>query len=86
MTAAVLGFMVAGGGAAIATGALSGRVVVRPTLLAPSVTGSSSAIPAHKFPVNAHGQTYGSDLYSNSSATDPDLVQVIATNGQTGYV
>lgn len=33
--------------------------------------------------VNASGQTYGSLL---GAATPPDLVQVVATNGQTGYV
>jgi hypothetical protein len=33
-----------------------------------------------------NGQTYGSALNSTSSATDPDLVEAIATNGETGYV
>jgi hypothetical protein len=64
----------------MATGALDGgdRVVIQQLL-------GSSPSPAHKWAVNSNGQTYGSLLNSTSSATDPDLVQVIATNGKTGY-
>jgi hypothetical protein len=81
ISAVVVGFAVAGGGAAIATGALTnGDQVTIHQLL------DSSGSTAPTWPKNAHGQTYGSVLNSTSSATDPDLVQVIATNGQTGYV
>ncbi len=37
------------------------------------------------FSVNASGQTYGSDLSVASSAQGPTLVEVVATNGKTGY-
>ena len=81
IAAAVVGFAAVGGGAAIATGALTnGDQVVIHQL--PGASGS--ATPA--WPTNASGQTYGSLLRSTSSATDPVLAQVIATNGQTGYV
>lgn len=81
ISAAVVGFAVAGGGAAIATGALTNgdQVVIQ------QLPGASSAA-APVWPTNANGQTYGSLLKSTSSATDPALVQVIATNGETGYV
>ena len=77
----VAGLAAVGGGVAIATGALTSRdrVVIHP------LSGVSSR-PAPAWPKNANGQTYGSALNSTSSATDPDLAEAIATNGQTGYV
>lgn len=81
LVAAGVGFVVAGGSAAIATGALgNGDGVVIQQL--PGMTSSS----ATHWPTNANGQTYGSIENATSSTTDPDLVQAIATNGQTGYV
>jgi hypothetical protein len=78
--AAMLGFAAVGGGAAIATGALTSgnQAVIQPA-------SGASAGPSPVYPTNANGQTYGSELSSTSSATDPDLVEVIATNGKTGY-
>jgi hypothetical protein len=79
--AAVVGFAVAGGGAAVAVGALTNGDQVSIGQL-PGVSDN----PAPAWPANANGQTYGSLLKSTSSATDPDLVQAIATNGEAGYV
>lgn len=86
VSAAVLGFALAGGGTAIATGALASgdQVIIRAPISPGGAAPRSVAAPA--WPTNANGQTYGSLLNSTSSATDPDLAQVIATNGQTGYV
>jgi hypothetical protein len=80
-SAAVMGFAVVGGVTAIATGSLTNgdQVVIH------QLPGTAqSATPG--WPTNANGQTYGSLLKSTSSATDPDLVQVIATNSEAGYV
>ena len=82
IAAAIVGFGTVGGGVAIATGALTnGDQVAIEQLPSASKSGAATA-----WPTNTNGQTYGSLLQSTSSATDPDLVQVIATNGQTGYV
>jgi hypothetical protein len=87
-SAAVAGFALAGAGTAIATGALTGgdQVVIQPA--SPASNSGSSVAPsaAPNWPKNASGQTYGSSLDSTSSATDPVLAQVIATNGEQGYV
>lgn len=77
----VAGFAIVGGGTAIATGALTNGDQVAIQQLP-----GTAASPAPAWAVNSNGQTYGSLLNSTSSATDPDLVQVMATNGQTGYV
>jgi len=84
--AALVGFALAGAGTAIATGALTGgdQVVIQPASSAPNATAPPTTAP--KWSKNASGQTYGSLLDSTSSATDPDLAQVIATNGEQGYV
>ncbi|MBE0418363.1 MAG: peptidase M56 BlaR1 [Coriobacteriia bacterium] len=37
------------------------------------------------WPVNARGMTYGSALQAMSPEDEPDLIQVIATNGRVGY-
>lgn len=44
---------------------------------------SSTPVPHFSVGVNAKGQTFGSLL---GASNPPDLVQVVATNGQTGYV
>ncbi len=49
----------------------------------PSTGPTNTTTPHFSVGVNAAGQTYGSLL---GAATPPDLVQVVATNGQTGYV
>ena len=37
------------------------------------------------WPVNAKGQTYGSEAKAKSTADVPDLIAVMATNGKIGY-
>jgi hypothetical protein len=80
IAAAAVGLVLVGG-AAIATGALSNgdQIVIH------SLSGSNTN-SAPVWPTNANGQTYGSLSKSTSSATDPVLVQAIATNGKEGYV
>lgn len=46
----------------------------------------SAALQQPSFPHNARGQTYGSSAFSKAPADDPDLILVVATNGQEGYV
>lgn len=79
--ATLLGLVVGGGVAAAATGALSPGHQV--TIQSLSSAGTTST-PA--WPKNVSGQSYGSLLDSTSSATEPDLAKVIATNGKVGYV
>lgn len=78
---AVVGFAAAGSGVALATGAFasSDPVVIQ------GLPGASQS-PPPTYSTNANRQTYGSLLNSTSSATDPVLARVIATNGATGYV
>jgi hypothetical protein len=42
--------------------------------------------PAPCYPRNADGLTYGSGLQATRPDNEPDLIQVTATNGMTGYV
>lgn len=42
--------------------------------------------PAPAFKRNASGETYGSDLYSASPNTEPDLIAAVGTGGKSGYV
>ena len=42
--------------------------------------------PAPHYPRNAGGLTYGSGLQATRPDNEPDLIQVTATNGKTGYV
>jgi hypothetical protein len=44
----------------------------------------SSRLAAYK--VNSHGETYGSGVNAATPSQFPDLIQVQATNGETGYV
>jgi len=48
--------------------------------------GNVGARVAPSFPTNEHGQSYGSALYVNSPADEPDLIRAAATNGREGYV
>ena len=47
---------------------------------------NSSHDPAPCYPHNADGLTYGSGLQTTRPDNEPDLIQVTATNGKTGYV
>lgn len=56
-----------------------------------TVAGAFDSPPAPKgpavtdWPVNARGMTYGSALQAMSPEDEPDLIQVVATNGKVGY-
>lgn len=70
------------GGSAIAT---------VPTLLSPAGLHPQSGIqsipkPEPTYKSNAAGETYGSALNAISPATEPDLIQAVASNGKVGYV
>jgi hypothetical protein len=52
----------------------------------PAPRRNRSQDPAPDYPRNATGLTYGSALRATSPANEPDLIQVTATNGRTGYV
>jgi hypothetical protein len=54
-------------------------------IAAPSATpgGTASFAPIPHWPVNAKGQSYGSE---GDSPIAPDLILATATNGRTGYV
>ncbi len=71
---AVVAFVSAVGGAAVALGNDTGPVASESTV-APAVAAAAT---------NAAGQTYGA-LPDGPDDTVPDLVRVVATNGKTGY-
>lgn len=74
--AVALGLVVGGGTGLIASAAMAG-----------SPAGENQRAPATgKFAVNQYGEAYGSILDSLSPDREPDLVEVIATNGSVGYV
>ena len=53
----------------------------------PSALSSPQPVPIHmSFPVNARGQSYGSDEDVTSPADEPDLILAWGSNGQLGYV
>jgi hypothetical protein len=67
---------------ALGVGAIAGAAV---TTFGRSSSTQSIANNDSGFPVNANGQTYGSD--SNVSwNSQPDLISAIATNGKSGYI
>ena len=75
----------------VATASASGPGTSPPTVSQqPSASALSSAqtmAPTHlSFPMNARGQSYGSDENVSSSADEPDLVLAWGSNGQLGYV
>jgi hypothetical protein len=76
------GILGLGAGAAVA----SGPSVLSPAGLHPASGIQSVPIPAPTYPANANGQTYGSAEKAISSATEPDLIQAVASNGTVGYV
>lgn len=47
----------------------------------PSVPG-----PGHGYPLNSHGQSYGSAADAPARGGEPDLIAAIASNGKRGYV
>lgn len=47
---------------------------------------NSSSTAVGDWPVNARGQTYGSNASVGPEGNEPDLILVEATNGRTGYV
>jgi hypothetical protein len=60
------------------------------TILSVEIGGASSPMAgvtaSAVYPVNIHGQTYGSSLGATSLAGEPDLIASVATNGKDGYV
>lgn len=71
-------------GAALVVGAAVGVTSV--SLASASSASNRSQQPAAVYPKDAKGLTYGSAVQANSPANEPDLIQVYATNGKTGYV
>jgi hypothetical protein len=51
-----------------------------------TVTPVATAAPVTEWPHNDAGLTYGSDAVSKSAWDDPDLIAVVATNGERGYI
>lgn len=69
-------------------GALGVGSVAGATVTTIGRSSSSHAIAksnSSSFPVNANGETYGSDANAAWDA-QPDLISAFATNGKTGYI
>lgn len=82
MTVKVSRFTLVVGLGALGVGAVAGAAV---TTVGRSSSTQSISKDDSGFPVNANGQTYGSD--SNVSWNNqPDLISAIATNGMSGYI
>lgn len=83
LTAGVLGCALIGLGAGTA-------VAQVPLLWAPAglsaEDGRTTEVMVPEYPENSSGETYGSAAIAVSPETEPDLILVVATNGQTGYV
>lgn len=78
----------------LSTRGLAGAALVLTAVLAAAVLGAGVAkgsdamleqATTTDWPVNANGQTYGSEVQAKSEADVPDLVLVEATNGKQGY-
>jgi hypothetical protein len=67
---------------ALGVGAVAGAAV---TTIGRSSSAQSIANHDSSFPVNANGQTYGSDA-NTTWKSQPDLIAAFATNGKTGYI
>jgi hypothetical protein len=80
------------GCAALVVGTVGGAALAQtPALRAPAGLTSDSAtqvvpMPEPDYPVNQNGLTYGSAAAAPSSDSEPDLIEVIASNGVSGYV
>jgi hypothetical protein len=78
--------------AAVAVAVILGLVigVVCGTLVSAGGPDTGSALAATSsvvhWPENANGLTYGSALDATCPEDEPDLIQVVATNGKEGYV
>lgn len=71
---------------AIAVGLVIGVIAGSIGIAAGSDKPAAPAGPATTtWPQNSKGMTYGSGLDAQSSQDEPDLIQVLATNGRIGY-
>lgn len=53
------------------------------------VSSSSSLASNHEstlYNINKNGQTYGADIYDNTSGEEPDLIAAYGTDGKLGYI
>jgi hypothetical protein len=73
-------------GVAIIGGLVVGTFSISPAIAKAFSNPIQSLSSAPVFPRNQSGQTYGSDMYSTSPATEPDLVLARGTDGTIGYV
>ncbi|MDZ4179657.1 MAG: hypothetical protein U1E29_10555 [Coriobacteriia bacterium] len=71
---------------AVAVGVVAGIVMGGITVAGAFDMPAAPAGPAKtEWPVNAKGLTYGSSMYALSPEDEPDLIEVLATNGKVGY-
>lgn len=71
---------------ALVGGVAAGAVGVEASVGHSSKPHAQTRTAAAVYPTDSRGLTYGSGLKASSINDFPDLVQVIATNGKTGYV
>lgn len=82
-----------GRGLAVVAGLVAGSALVVPALAGdaptqlPAGTGNRqvSVEAPPTYPTNERGQTFGSASLARSVDEEPDLIEVIATNGRVGY-
>lgn len=72
-------------------GVLSVGVVTGGAVASSFLSGPADEVPpgvdvTEQYKQNADGLTYGSALDAVSPETEPDLINVVASNGKTGYV
>ncbi|ABK05569.1 hypothetical protein Arth_4398 (plasmid) [Arthrobacter sp. FB24] len=80
----VLVCTVSGVGAGAAVG--QGLGVFKPDGVSSALGSQAQPMPKPSYSTNVNGQSFGSALMATSPETEPDLIQVQADNGRTGYV
>lgn len=75
-------------GIALVAGIIVGTIYIGPAMASTiaNTYSNRSIEPAHVYPRNENGQTYGSELYATSPATAPDLILARGVDGTIGYV
>ena len=72
--------------AGIAVGAAAAGGIFAPAGVSGAAGQATTPMPSPTYERNAAGQTFGSAMEADSPEHEPDLIQVVATNGKTGYV
>jgi hypothetical protein len=72
---------------ALIAGLVAGSLSFGPiSAIAGTSNSNENSLVTPKYHVNAHGQTYGSDMYVTSPENEPDLILAKGIDGTSGYI